>query len=112
MPAVSPRTALRPYAERLNSLREAEQVYDMLSTTGYEMERTVPDERLALADRLWFGESDNGPFFRARCAWRRLEEDLESLEQSLDAEKAELCRDVLGIEMGDIVIVESRGVRR
>jgi len=112
LPAVSPRTALRPYAERLNSLREAEQVYDMLSTTGYEMERTVPDERLALADRLWFGESDNGPFFRARCAWRRLEEDLESLEQSLDAEKAELCRDVLGIEMGDIVIVESRGVRR
>jgi len=109
LPAVSPRTALRPYAERLNALQEAEQVYDMLSTTGYEMERAVPDEGLALADRLWFGKSENGPFFRARHAWRRLEEDLESLEQSLDAEKAELCRDVLGIEMGDIVIAESRG---
>ena len=109
LPPASPRTALRPYAERLNALREAEQVYDMLSRTGYEMERAVPDERLALADRLWFGKSDDGPFFRARQAWRRLEEDLESVEQSLDAEKAELCRDVLGIEMGDIVIVESRG---
>jgi hypothetical protein len=62
LPAVSPRTALRPYAERLNALQEPEQVYDMLSTTGYEMERVVPDERLALADRLWFERATTDRF--------------------------------------------------
>ena len=46
------RTRVRPYAERLKTLKEAGQIYDMLSTTVYDMERAVPDERLALADRL------------------------------------------------------------
>lgn len=38
-----------------------------------------------------------------------MEERLEIWEASLEAEKAELCRDVLGIEKGDIVVLKFQG---
>ncbi len=109
LPANIRSSRLRPYAGRLQALQEAEEMYETLSTTAYEMERAVPDERLAMADRLWFGNGEKGPFVTARRAWRELEQDMERWEESLEAERAELCRDVLGIEKGDIVVCESRG---
>lgn len=109
LPAAVSRTRVRPYVERLKALEEAEQIYDMLSITAYDMEKAIPDERLALADRLWFGEGDKGPFITARRAWRRLEDDIERWKESLEAEQAELCRDILRIEKGDIVFIDSQG---
>ena len=45
----------------------------------------------------------------ARRAWRRIEADLDRWEQELESETMALCQDVLGIEVGDIVITESAG---
>jgi len=109
LPAFIPRTMLRPYVERLKVLHEAEQMCDVLTTTAYELDQTVPAERLALPDLLWFDDGENGPFLKARRAWRQLERELECWEKNLESEKAEFCRDVLGIKHGDIVVAESWG---
>lgn len=106
LPAVLPRTTARPYRKRLQALHDAERVFDMLTSSGYEMERAVPDERLAVADRLWSGEQ--GPFLAARRAWQSLEQEIERWEMALEAERSELCREILNIEIGDIAVVPSR----
>ncbi len=76
---------------------------------AYVIERTVPTEPLALCDRLWFGGDgkDPGPFTAARRAWDHLTVELDRWEQALEAEAAGLCRDVLGIAIGDIVLAET-----
>ena len=48
-----------------------------------------------------------GPFVTARRAWQRLEIDLERWGEELESETIALCQDILGIETGDIVLVES-----
>jgi len=53
----------------------------------YDMDQAVPNERLALFDRLWFSRGEAGPFVGARQAWRQLEADLEQWEQELEAGK-------------------------
>jgi hypothetical protein len=100
-------STLKPYADRLQALQEARAVFDALVDAAYDMERTVPNERLALFDRLWFSQGEAGPFVSARQAWRQLEADLEQWEQELESENVVLCQDVLGIEVGDIVVVEA-----
>lgn len=109
LPAIIHKSRLRPYAERLKVLQEGEEMYESLLTSVFKMEAEVPDDRMVLAERLWFGEGENGPFFIARQAWRHMEQDMERWEESLELERAELCKDVLGVERGDIVIVESKG---
>lgn len=106
LPAVLPRAAIQPFRKRLKALQDAERVFNMLTDSGYEMERAVPDERLALADRLWFGEQ--GPFLAARKAWQNLQREIDRWEMALDAEKTVLCREILRIEIGDIAVVPSR----
>ena len=98
---------MKPYADRLQVLQEARAVFDALVDAAYDMDRAVPNERLALFDRLWFSQGETGPFVNARRAWRRLEADLESWEQELESETVALCQDVLGINVGDFVVVES-----
>ena len=100
---------LKPYAKRLRALQDAERAYDIVSSAAYRMDGTVPDENLALADRLWFRCDGEGPFSKARRAWDQLEVDLEIWEQRLEQEKAELCCQVLGISTGDTVICELSG---
>lgn len=79
----------------------------MLSHAAYEMEREVPGEILAVADRIWFGEQR--PFQTAREAWRSLEDELERWQTELEAERSDLARSILGIGPGDIVTMQSRG---
>lgn len=100
---------LKPYAKRLRALQDAERACDIVSSAAYRMDSNVPDENLALADRLWFRGDGEGPFSQARRAWDRLEADLEIWEQRLEQEKAELCCQVLGISKGDTVICELGG---
>ncbi len=101
------RSGIKPYAERLQALQEAQAVYEALVEATYDMNQAVPNERLALFDRLWFSQGETGPFIGARRAWRRLEADLERWEQEIESETVTLCQDVLGIEVGDIAVVES-----
>lgn len=105
-PTVS-RAAVAPYRERLRSFLEVDRVYEMLTQAAYSIEREVPDERLALADRIWFG--DERPFWATREAWKRLEDELERWERELEAERSALAQSILGIEIGDIVTAESGG---
>ncbi|MES0110164.1 hypothetical protein [Mesorhizobium sp. M0013] len=105
-PVVS-RAAVAPYRERLLALLEAERVHEMMSHTAYSIEREAPSEKLAIADRIWFGEER--PFLSAREAWRRLEQELERWETGLEAERSMLAQSILGIEVGDIVTTENTG---
>lgn len=107
LPTKIRRSTLKPYAERLQALQEARAVYDGLVDAAYDMDRAIPNERLVLFDRLWFSQGETGPFVTARRAWQRLEADLERWEQEIESETASLCQDVLGIEVGDIAVVES-----
>jgi hypothetical protein len=109
LPSVIQKSRLRPYAERLKVLQEGEEMCEALLTSVYKIEDAVPDDRMVLAERLWFGREENGPFSMARQAWRNIEQDMEKWELSLELERAELCKEVLGVERGDIVTVESKG---
>jgi hypothetical protein len=70
------------------------------------MERTIPDEKLAIAERIWFGEER--PFLSARAGWKRLEAELDRWETQLEAERSALAHSILGIEVGDIVTANAR----
>ncbi|MFV8781890.1 hypothetical protein ACNKU7_05655 [Microbulbifer sp. SA54] len=97
----------RPYAERLQILQEAQVFYEGLMDAAYDMDKAIPNERLALFDRLCFSKGEAGPFVNARRAWRSLETDLEQWGEELESEAVVLCQDILGIRIGDIVLVES-----
>lgn len=84
---------------------EADRIYDMLVQATYDMDRTIPNEKLAIAERIWFGEER--PFLSARQAWKRLEDELERWELQLEAERSALAQSILGIEIGDIVTAGS-----
>ncbi len=99
--------AIKPYADRLRALQEAERVQEMMSTAAYAMQKEVPGEILSVLDRLWFGEER--PFQAARDAFRHVETELERWDTELEAERSALARSILGIAAGDIVTSESRG---
>jgi hypothetical protein len=101
LPAAITRASAEPYRDRLRGLLEIERVYDIVSRATYGMERDIPPERLALADRIWFG--DERPFQTARQAWTRLQDELERWETQLEAERSALVQAILGIEVGDTV---------
>ena len=106
IPSKIRRASIKPYVERLQTLREGQAILEGLVNSTYDVERALPDERLALFDRLWSGGEGTGPLTAARQAWRRMEADLDSWERELEAEEVALCEDVLGIRIGDIVVVE------
>lgn len=99
--------AIKPYADRLRALQEAERVHEMMSTAAYAMQKEVPGEFLSVVDRLWFG--DQRPFQAARDAFRHVETELERWETEIEAERSALARSILGIVPGDIVTSESQG---
>lgn len=99
--------AIKPYADRLRALQEAERVHEMISTAAYAMQKEVPGEFLSVVDRLWFG--DERPFQAARDAFRHVETELERWETELESERSALARSILGIVPGDIVTSGSRG---
>ncbi|MGS2724527.1 hypothetical protein ACVBEJ_12360 [Porticoccus sp. GXU_MW_L64] len=107
------RAGIKPYEERLQALQEARLVYDGVVDAACDMDRAVPNERLALIDRLILSPGDAGPFVTARRVWRQLESDLDQWGEQLESETVELCQDVLGIQIEDIVLIESgRGTVR
>lgn len=107
LPASVSRATVKPYRERLQGLLEADRVYEMISHATYAIEGQVPDDKLLLADRIWFGRER--PFRSAREALVRLEDELADWETELEAERSALAQSILGIEVGDIVAAENRG---
>ncbi|MDQ2084783.1 hypothetical protein RA307_31780 [Xanthobacteraceae bacterium Astr-EGSB] len=105
LPPVISKATEAPYRERLRGLIETERVYDLMSRAAYSMKQDVPGEMLALADRIWFGKAR--PFWSARDAWTRLEQELEQWETELEAERSALAQSILGISIGDIVAAQS-----
>ncbi|WP_234837456.1 hypothetical protein [Sinorhizobium meliloti] len=55
VPSAIPEVRLKPYQSRLQALGEAERIYEMITKAAYGMDRSVPNEILAMADRIWFG---------------------------------------------------------
>ncbi|MBT8147712.1 MAG: hypothetical protein KJN90_12715, partial [Gammaproteobacteria bacterium] len=107
LPVEVNRSSLRPYASRLQAIIDVEHANDIVTGAAYRLEGAVPDEHLALVDRLWFGDKCNGPFISARRAWRNMESELEKWEEVLEREKEQLCEDVLGVRKGDNVVIKS-----
>ncbi|MES9990237.1 MAG: hypothetical protein ABW077_20250 [Candidatus Thiodiazotropha endolucinida] len=107
LPSSIRRSWIKPYAKRINALREAHAIYESLLEATFDMEQGIPSEKLAMFDRLIMSGSGEGPFVKARQAWRALESDLQRWEKELEAETVCLCQDVLGIDIGDTVVVDS-----
>ncbi|MCM8920609.1 MAG: hypothetical protein LC540_11060, partial [Candidatus Thiodiazotropha sp.] len=107
LPASIKQSWIKPYANRIKAIREAQAIYEALLDASYDLERSTPSEQLALFDRLIFSGDEEGPFIKARQAWSKLESYFQHWEVELDAESVSICQDVLGIDIGDIVIVDS-----
>jgi hypothetical protein len=113
LPGKISRSGIKPYAERLQALKEAQAIYHGVVDAAYDLDGAVRNDRLALIDRLILSPGEEGPFITARRAWRSLESDLDQWGEQLESETVELCQDVLGIQIGDIVLIESgRGTVR
>jgi hypothetical protein len=99
---------VKPYLVRLQALDEAERIFEMLTNAAYALDRSVPNETLAMADRIWFGSER--PFRAAREAFVLIESDLERWEQQIEAERSQLAQAVLGVRPGDIVASQQNGM--
>jgi hypothetical protein len=75
------RMRIKPYWERFRALVEADRVHSMLDTSFWALERDVPDDKLAVMDRIWFGPEC--PFLGARRAWEGLANELERWSEEL-----------------------------
>jgi hypothetical protein len=113
LPPMVTRAVAQPFRKRLDALIEAERVHAMLTEATYSIDRAIPDEKLSLAERIWFGEER--PFLTARRAWTLLEDELERWQQDLDAESVALVRlqvDQVGLyASGDAVSFHIYGTR-
>lgn len=105
-PAIN-RVRIRQHWPRLRALIEAERVHEMLERSTYALERDIPDEQIAVADRVWFGAGH--PLLNARRAWDRLSDEMERWGEELEAERADLCCAILDIALGDIVVQPQKG---
>jgi len=98
---------VKPYLARLQALDEAERIFEMITNAAYALDRSVPNDTLAMADRIWFGSER--PFQAAREAFAHIETDLERWEQQIEAERSRLAQAVLGVRPGDIVAAQQKG---
>lgn len=73
-PAIG-RVRIKQHSPRLRALIEAERVHEMLERSTYALERDIPDDQIAIADRIWFG--GDHPMLKARRAWDRLSDEME-----------------------------------
>ncbi len=98
---------VKPYLSRLQALDESERIHELITNAAYAMDRSVPNDMLAMADRIWFGA--DRPFQAAREAFAHIETNLERWEQRLETERSQLAQAVLGVRPGDIVASQRNG---
>ncbi|PZN98054.1 MAG: hypothetical protein DCF28_14570, partial [Alphaproteobacteria bacterium] len=75
IPPLVDRMRIKPYWKRFRALIEADRVHAMLDSSFWALERDVPDDQLAVMDRIWFGPER--PFLGARRAWEGMADELE-----------------------------------
>jgi hypothetical protein len=107
LPPAIAEARVKPYQSRLQALDQSERIHEMITNAAYAMDRSVPNEMLAMADRIWFGVER--PFQAAREAFAHIETDLERWEQQLETERSRLAQAVLGVRPGDIVASQQNG---
>lgn len=105
-PAIG-RVRIKQHWPRLRALIEAERVHEMLERSTYALERDIPDDQIAIADRIWFG--GERPMLNARRAWERLSDEMERWGEEIEAERADLCCSILGIALGDVLVQSHKG---
>lgn len=107
IPPVIGRVSIRQHWPRLRALIEAERVHEMLERSYYALQRDIPDEQIAIADRIWFGAGY--PMWNARRALDRLSDEIERWGEEIEAERADLCCSIMGIDLGDILVQLQKG---
>jgi hypothetical protein len=107
IPPALGRVRIRQHWPRLRALIEAERVHEMLERSTYALERDIPDDQIAIADRIWFG--GERPMLNARRAWERLSDEMERWGEEIEAERADLCCSILGIALGDVLVQSHKG---
>ncbi|KAB1109273.1 hypothetical protein F4V89_27930 [Neorhizobium galegae] len=107
LPPTIAEARVKPYQSRLQALDESERIHEMITNAAYAMDRSVPNDMLAMADRIWFGA--DRPFQAAREAFAHIETDLERWEQRLETERSQLAQAVLRVRPGDIVASQRNG---
>ncbi|QIO48172.1 hypothetical protein HA464_29590 (plasmid) [Rhizobium leguminosarum bv. trifolii] len=105
-PAIS-EARVKPYQSRLQALDEAERIHEMITNAAYAMDRSVPNDMLAMAGPIWFGA--DRPFQAAREAFAHIETDIERWEQRLETERSQLAQAVLCVRPGDIGASQRNG---
>ncbi len=100
--------SIRPYEERLKALLDADRAFEIISEATFRVDTAVPNDHIAMVDRIWFGNDAEGPFSKARRAMDDIESDIEAWEERIESEKGEICCQALGVNIGDIVILNSR----
>ena len=107
IPATIRSASIRPYKKRLNALLDADRAFEIISEAVFRVDSAVPNNHLALVDRIWFGNDAEGPFSKARRAMDDIESDIETWEERIESEKSEICCQALSVNIGDIVILHS-----
>jgi hypothetical protein len=94
----------KSFAERLIALQQAEQVIETLTQSIFHIDSSIPNEHLALAERLWLGNKAEGPLSSSRKMMNDLEYYVEAWGESIEMVRSKLCCEILGIEIGDIIV--------
>ncbi|NHA14632.1 hypothetical protein [Thioalkalivibrio sp. XN279] len=109
LPTVVSYTSGHLVEKRLNALCRAEQVLSIMSDALGHVVDAVPADEVALFERIWAGANGPGPITQAKEAWRNLEDELENWRAGIEAEQESICRQLLGVSPGDIVVTEQQG---
>lgn len=100
---------IHPYKNRLKALLDVDRAFEIISETLFRMDTSVPNDHLALVDRIWFGGDAEGPFLKAKKALTKIESDIEAWEKRIETEKNQICCLALGINIGDILAMQLNG---
>lgn len=99
---------LRIPRQQIESFERSSQALDTVSSAVLRSERVAPDDYLVLIERLWRQEGQDRPLRSYRKILEEIERDLERLEQELELEGEEMCRNALGVNIGDTVLANLR----
>lgn len=95
------------YGDRLQALETEADTLDALQRALNDVEAAVPADVTAMVEHLWF-ENGETPFSDTREAARGMTDRLETWESALEHKRQALCRDILGVRIGDDVLVTER----
>lgn len=105
MPDVQARTHQAAFQSRLRALQKAEQAFDIAEHAWATAGRELEPEPLTRALALWWTNDQLEALQSVRRGLENMGPWMETWEEALDNERAALCRQILGIRVGDSVSV-------